>query len=90
MTTPNFSPGYTGMQTNRYKHFRWNGRTAWVSIAYMVIFPSLIGYIAYKTDVRNLASFLFDIILWVVDWRTLGMGKLSLFQKRRGAEEWFD
>lgn len=39
------------MSANRYKYFRWTARTAWISIAYAIVFPSFIGYIAYSTDV---------------------------------------
>ncbi len=40
------------MWTNRYKYFRWTGRTARITFAYTVIVPSIIGYIAYTSDVR--------------------------------------
>jgi hypothetical protein len=38
------------MHTNRYKHFRWTGRTAWLTIVYVVVVPSIVGYIGYQTD----------------------------------------
>ncbi len=70
-------PARADMQINRYKYFRWNARTAWVSVAYMVLFPSLIGFIAYKTDVRKLAHFLrCDLGMWIEGNRR--GGKLSL------------
>jgi hypothetical protein len=41
------------MMVNRHKYFRWTGRTARITFAYMVAFPALIGYIAYTTDVSG-------------------------------------
>ncbi|EGS20601.1 uncharacterized protein CTHT_0024350 [Thermochaetoides thermophila DSM 1495] len=38
------------MISNRYKYFRWTKRTALVSFMYVVVVPSTIGYLAYKTD----------------------------------------
>jgi hypothetical protein len=40
------------MFVNRHKYFRWTGRTARITFAYVVAFPALIGYLAYTTDVR--------------------------------------
>jgi hypothetical protein len=42
------------MFVNRHKYFRWTGRTARITFAYVVAFPALIGYLAYTTDVRML------------------------------------
>jgi len=42
------------MFINRHKYFRWTGRTARITFAYVVAFPALIGYLAYTTDVRML------------------------------------
>jgi len=39
------------MFTNRHKYFRWTPRTAWITVAYVVLIPSVIGYIGYATDV---------------------------------------
>jgi len=41
------------MISNRYKYFRWTKRTALVSFVYVVVVPSTIGYLAYKTDVSR-------------------------------------
>ncbi|KAK0125224.1 hypothetical protein ONS96_009081 [Cadophora gregata f. sp. sojae] len=38
------------MWINRHKYFRWTGRTARITFAYVVAFPALIGYLAYTTD----------------------------------------
>lgn len=43
------------MMVDRYKYFRWTGRTAWITFAYVVAFPTLIGYYAYTTDVSTCA-----------------------------------
>ena len=39
------------MYTNRHKYFRWTPRTAWLTIAYVVIVPGIFGYMGYVTDV---------------------------------------
>jgi len=39
------------MAVDRYKHFRWTPRTAWITVAYVCIVPSIMGYFAYTTDV---------------------------------------
>ncbi|KAG9247638.1 hypothetical protein BJ878DRAFT_539136 [Calycina marina] len=41
---------YNNMHMNRHKYFRWTGRTARITFAYVVAFPALIGYLAYTTD----------------------------------------
>ena len=41
------------MMVNRHKYFRWTGRTARITFAYVVAFPALIGYLAYTTDVSG-------------------------------------
>jgi hypothetical protein len=41
----------TDMSSNRHKYFRWTGRTARISFAYMVAFPAFVGYWGYVTDV---------------------------------------
>ena len=49
------------MMVDRYKYFRWTGRTAWITFAYVVAFPTLIGYFAYTTDVSENRSCLIRI-----------------------------
>jgi hypothetical protein len=44
------------MMVNRHKYFRWTGRTARITFAYMVAFPAFIGYLAYTTDVSSLGT----------------------------------
>lgn len=39
------------MWVNRYKHFRFNGRTAWITFVYVAVVPSIVGVMAYRTDV---------------------------------------
>jgi hypothetical protein len=41
------------MITNRYKYFRWTKRTAGITFMYVVVVPSIIGYLGYKTDVSS-------------------------------------
>lgn len=42
------------MQVDRYKHFKWTPRTAWLSILFAVAIPSSLYYVANKTDVSRL------------------------------------
>lgn len=44
------------MINNRHKYFRWTGRTARITFAYVVAFPAFVGYWAYKTDVSQCES----------------------------------
>lgn len=39
------------MQSNRFRYFRWTPRTAWITVAYVVVVPSIVGLLAYRTDV---------------------------------------
>lgn len=39
------------MNTNRHKYFRWTPRTAWITVAYVLVVPTMVGILAYKTDV---------------------------------------
>ncbi|TVY35841.1 hypothetical protein LOCC1_G007464, partial [Lachnellula occidentalis] len=41
---------YNNMMVNRHKYFRWTGRTARITFAYMIAFPAFIGFIAYKSE----------------------------------------
>lgn len=42
------------MQVERYRHFKWTPRTAWLSILFAVAIPSSLYYVANKTDVSRL------------------------------------
>jgi hypothetical protein len=39
------------LYVNRHKFFRWTPRTAWITFAYVVLVPGIIGTIGYKYDV---------------------------------------
>lgn len=39
------------MQKARHKFFRWTPRTARITIMYVAVIPTIMGIIAYKTDV---------------------------------------
>ncbi|KAI9755547.1 MAG: hypothetical protein M1815_004861 [Lichina confinis] len=48
-----FDPAYVkwnNMMRNRYKYFRWTPRTTWITFAYVILVPSIFGYIGYSTD----------------------------------------
>lgn len=42
------------MNSKRHLYFRWTPRTAGISLMYIVVVPSIIGYVAYKTDVSGM------------------------------------
>jgi hypothetical protein len=42
------------MQVDRYRHFKWTPRTAWLSILFAIAIPSSLYYVANKTDVSRL------------------------------------
>ena len=39
------------MTTTRHKYFRWTKRTAWLSFAYVVLVPAMLGTAGYMTEV---------------------------------------
>ncbi|KAI0912971.1 hypothetical protein F4823DRAFT_579484 [Ustulina deusta] len=41
------------MTSNRHKYFRWTPRTAGLNFVYLIVVPSILGVIAYQTDVRG-------------------------------------
>ena len=45
----------TELNANRYKYFKWTPRNAWLTLLYVGIVPSIIGYVAYTTDVSSLS-----------------------------------
>lgn len=51
----NHFPSTTELAVDRYKHFRWTPRTAWLTFAYVVIGPTIMGYFAYTTDVSQIS-----------------------------------
>lgn len=44
------------MQKARHKFFRWTPRTARITVMYVAVIPTIMGIIAYKTDVSYLAK----------------------------------
>jgi hypothetical protein len=43
----------TDMTTNRHKYFRWTRRTAWISFAYVILVPAMLGTAGYMTEVSG-------------------------------------
>ena len=39
------------MTVNRHKYFRWTKRTAWLTFAYVVLVPGMLGTAGYMTEV---------------------------------------
>lgn len=39
------------MITNRHKYFRWTKRTVFISFAYVIAVPAVVGYFGFVTDV---------------------------------------
>lgn len=42
------------MTVNRHKYFRWTPRTAWISFAYVILVPGILGVAGYMTEVSAL------------------------------------
>ncbi|KAL5388118.1 hypothetical protein DPSP01_003109 [Paraphaeosphaeria sporulosa] len=38
------------MTVNRHKYFRWTPRTAWITFAYVIVVPAMLGTAGYMTD----------------------------------------
>jgi hypothetical protein len=58
------------MYVNRHKYFRWTPRTAWMTFAYVVVVPSIVGYVAFTSDVSYKSYFSMVQICEAV-WRSL-------------------
>ncbi|KAJ4288569.1 hypothetical protein N0V90_011806 [Kalmusia sp. IMI 367209] len=41
---------WNNMTVNRHKYFRWTGRTAWITFAYAIIVPGILGTAGYLAD----------------------------------------
>jgi hypothetical protein len=41
------------MVVNRHKHFKWTPRTAWITVAYVMVVPAMLGVAGYMTDVSG-------------------------------------
>ncbi|KAF2735680.1 hypothetical protein EJ04DRAFT_511629 [Polyplosphaeria fusca] len=41
---------WNNMVVNRHKYFRWTPRTAWITFAYVVLVPSIVGTAGYMVD----------------------------------------
>lgn len=39
------------MQKSRVQYFRWTPKNARITFMYVAVIPTIMGYIAYKTDV---------------------------------------
>jgi hypothetical protein len=74
------------MHANRHKYFRWTPRTAGITFAYVVVFPAIVGYLAYTTDVRLLTHRERERDASWYDLLTVGswQGKWNLRGKLRG------
>jgi hypothetical protein len=75
------------MTTNRHKYFRWTRRTAWLSFAYVMLVPAMLGTAGYMTDVSGTTL---QEAYWAEDTRdknrelTYWQGKWDMRGKRRG------
>ena len=58
LTSPHHTRSNTraDMTTNRHKYFRWTRRTAWLSFAYVMLVPAMLGTTAYMVDVSLVCS----------------------------------
>ncbi|USP80268.1 nadh:ubiquinone oxidoreductase subunit [Curvularia clavata] len=41
---------WANMTVNRHKYFRWTRRTAWITFAYVVLVPGILGTAGYMTE----------------------------------------
>ncbi|KAF2247135.1 hypothetical protein BU26DRAFT_520398 [Trematosphaeria pertusa] len=41
---------WNNMTVNRHKYFRWTPRTAWISFAYVILVPGILGVAGYMTE----------------------------------------
>lgn len=48
------------MVVNRHKYFRWTPRTAWITFAYVVVVPAMLGTAGYMTEVGCVAACVWD------------------------------
>lgn len=51
-------PCETDMTMKRARYFRWTPRTTWLTFAYVVVVPSIFGYMGYVTDVSGSSPWL--------------------------------
>jgi hypothetical protein len=72
------------MQVDRYKHFKWTPRTAWLSILFAVAIPSSLYYVANKTDVSR-----FFQCFWTagIAWQKLEITGEEVEQERGGSRK---
>ena len=52
-TQANLTARNPDMIQNRYKHFRWTKRTAGITFVYVIVVPTIVGYLGYKNDVGS-------------------------------------
>jgi hypothetical protein len=72
----------TDMTTNRHKYFRWTRRTAWLSFAYVILVPAMLGTAGYMTEVSGTVETRFGLA--VECGADAGQGKWEMRGKRRG------
>jgi hypothetical protein len=66
------------MVTNRHKYFRWTKRTAWISFAYVILVPAMLGTAGYMTDVSAAG-------LAMGEWKLMGhTGQMGDARKEKG------
>lgn len=71
------------MNSKRHLFFRWTPRTAKISLMYIVVVPSILGYFAYKTDVSGYPAEL-SLVLSVADRCANAWDRASLISRGRG------
>jgi hypothetical protein len=72
------------MTTNRHKYFRWTRRTAWISFAYVMLVPAMLGTAGYMTEVSATTCERNDGLGNEGWWLTYWQGKWEMRGKRRG------
>lgn len=70
------------MYVKRHEYFRWTTRTAWITIAYVIVVPSVAMYTAYRTEVSAKEARPGHIQAIATD--TTSQGKWNMRGKLRG------
>ena len=76
------------MQKTRHHFFRWTPRNARITFMYVLVVPAIVGYVAYKTDVRvapnKITSFLIKSRLRRLTMSVNQKGLYNFRAKRKG------
>lgn len=72
------------MTTNRHKYFRWTRRTAWLSFAYVMLVPAMLGTAGYMTEVSEHAE---EELKRIGQWLISDPGQVGYAWKEEGRHD---